>query len=172
MGDIYAKIGIKGKLETREFDFLVVRQARRMGMPQSDIDALGLEWVSRLSDEITTDSGPMSTPVYTAICTLDKLAFAESVIAMERHIVGANSLRDFGYKVDWEKGKLEKDTSPFAGPLDPWAFETLAQHTGMRYEIDLVNWHLTLYPADDATVTVVPPAPAGDSFKEEKEQSG
>ena len=157
MSDIYAKLRVNGKSDAQEFDFLVVRQARRMGMPQSDIDALGLEWVGQRTDEVMTDGGPVSAPVYTAICTLGKLAFAEDVIATERHIVGANTLRDFGYKVDWEKGKLEKDTKPFAGPLDPWAFETLAQHTGMRYEIDLVNWHLTLYPADENTVTVVPP---------------
>ena len=164
MGDLYAKIGVNGKLEYREFDFLVVKQARRIGMPQSDIDALGLEWVGERCDEIMTDSGPVSAPVYTAICTLDKLPSAKGVIAMERHIVGANILRDFGYKVDWENGKLEKETGPFAGPLDPWAFETLAQHTGMKYEIDLVNWHLTLYPADDTTVTVMPPASVSKSY--------
>ena len=146
---------------TREFDFLVVKQARRIGMPQSDIDALGLEWVGRRTDEVMTDRGPVSAPVYTAICTLDKLAFAEDVIAMERHIVGANTLREFGYKVDWEKGKLEKAGGPNAGPLVPWAFETLAQYTGMRYKIDLVNWHLTLYPADENTVTVAPPTSVG-----------
>ena len=76
---------------------------------------------------------------------------------MELHIVGANTVRGFGYKVDWENGKLEKDTKLFAGPLDPWAFETLAQRTGMKYEIDLVNGHLTLYPADENTVAVVLP---------------
>ena len=168
MDDIYAKIRVNGKSEAREFDFLVVRKARRMGMPQSDIDALGLEWVGQRTDEVMTDHGPVSAPVYTAICTLDKLAFAEGVIAMERHIVGANTLRDFGYKVDWEKGKLEKDTGPFAGPLDPWAFETLAQHTGMRYQIDLVNWHLTLYPADENTVTVVPPTSASSSYDKDR----
>ena len=108
MSDIYAKLRVNGKLEAREFDFLVVRQARRMGMPQSDIDTLGLEWVGRRSDEIMTDRGPVSAPVYTAICTLDKLAFAEDVIAMERHTVGANTLREFGYKVDWENGKLDR----------------------------------------------------------------
>ena len=130
MSDIYAKIRVNGKSEMREFDFLVVKQARRMGMPQSDIGALGLEWVGQRTDEVMTDHGPVSAPVYTAICTLDKLAFAADVIAMERYIVGPNTLRDFGYKVDWEKGKLEKETSPFAGPLDPWAFETLAQQPG------------------------------------------
>ena len=133
MDDIYAKIRIKGKSETREFDFLVVEQARRMSMPQSDIDALGLECVGQRTDEIMTDHGLVSAPVYTAICTLDKLAFAQGVITMERHIAGAKTLRDFGYKVDWEKDKLEKDTGPFARPLVHDAFETLAQHMGMRY---------------------------------------
>ena len=39
--------------------------------------ALGLEWVNQRTDEIMTDHGPVSAPVYTVICTLDKLAFAE-----------------------------------------------------------------------------------------------
>lgn len=60
----------------------------------------GSEWVGQRVDEVMTDGGPMSVSLYTAICTLGKLAFAEDVIAMERHIVGSNTLRDFGYRVD------------------------------------------------------------------------
>ena len=157
MADIYAKIRVNGKSETREFDFMVVKQARRIGLPQSDIDALGLEWVGQRHDEIMTDGGPILTPVYTAICIMDKMPHAIGVIAAENPAVGANALIEFGYMVDWENGKLEKANGPHAGPLMPWAFETLAQHTGMRYKIDLVNWHLTLYPADENTVTVVLP---------------
>lgn len=165
MGAVYAKGKVTGKSETRDIDFLIVERARRIGLPQADIDALGLKLVRY--DSVPPKSGDEATrtPIYTATGTLEGAGFVGDVIAAPEPTVGANFLRDLGFQVDWENDKLEKDTSPFAGPLVPWAFETLAQHTGMRYEIDLVNWHLTLYPADENTVTVVPPTPPSIQHK-------
>ena len=162
MADVHAKIRVNGKSQAREIDFKVVKQARRIGLPQCDIDALGLEWVGERHDAIMTDDGPALTPVYTAICMMNKIAHAMGVIAAENPVVGANALIEFGYTVDWQNGKLEKASGPHVGPLVRDSFETLAQHTGMRYEIDLVKWRLTLYPADEKTVTVVLPTPAVD----------
>ena len=160
MGAVYAKGKVTGKSETRDIDFLIVERARRISLPQADIDALGLKLVRY--DSVPSKSGDKSTrtPIYTAIGTLEGAGFVGDVIAAPAPTVGANFLRDLGFQVDWENGKFEKASGPYAGPLVRDAFETLAQHTGMRYEIDLVNWHLTLYPADENTVTVVLPAPA------------
>lgn len=162
MGAIYAKGKVAGKSETREIDFLVVERARRIGLPQTDIDALGLKLVRY--DSIPAESGDEAprTPIYTAIGTLEGAGFVSDAIAAPEPTVGANLLHDLGYQVDWEKGKLQKASGPYAGPLVRDSFETLAQHTGMRYEIDLVNWHLTLYPVDENTVTVIMPNVAAD----------
>ena len=157
MGAIYAKGKVSGKSETREIDFLIVERARRIGLPQADIDAMGLKLIRY--DSVPSKSGHESTrtPIYTAIGTLEGVGFVGDAIAAPEPTVGANFLRDLGFQVDWENDNLKKASGPFAGPLVRDSFETLAQHTGMRYEIDLVNWHLTLYPADENTVTVVPP---------------
>ena len=172
MSSVYAKGKVTGKSETREIVFQVIERARWIGLPQADIDALGLQLIRYDSAPAKSGASETGAPIYTAAGTLEGAGFVGSVVAAAAPTVGANFLRDLGFRVDWENEKLEKQTGASDGQLVPWAFETLAQHTGMKYEIDLVNWHLTLYPADDATVTVVPPAPAGDSFKEEKEQSG
>ena len=156
MSGIYAKGTIAGKSETRDIAFRVIERARWVGLPQADIDALGLRLIRH--DNVPAKSGgDTGAPIYTATGTLEGVGFVGSIIAADAPRVGANFLRDLGFRVDWENEKLEKQTGVFDGSLDPWAFETLAQHTGLRYKIDLVNWHLTLYPADENTVTVVPP---------------
>ena len=166
MSGIYAKGTIAGKSETREIAFRVIERARWLGLPQADIDSLGLNLIRR--DNVPTKSNAdeaddeADTPIYTTTGTLEGVGFVGSVIAAEAPTLGANFLRDLGFRVDWENEKLEKQTGVFDGSLDPWAFETLAQHTGLRYKIDLVNWHLTLYPADENTVTVVLPAKAAN----------
>ena len=172
MGAIYAKGKVSGKSETRDIDFLIVERARRIGLPQADIDALGLNLIRY--DSVPAKSGDkvIRIAIYTANGTLESAGFVGDVIAAPEPTVGANFLRDLGFQVDWENDKLEKASGPYAGPLVRDSFETLAKYTGMRYEIDLVNWHLTLYPADERTVTVVPPASAGKSYDGEKKQSG
>ena len=172
MSGIYAKGTIAGKSETREIAFRVIERARWLGLPQADIDALGLKLLRHDNVPAKSGVGDASAPIYTATGTLEGVGFVGSVIAAGAPTLGANFLRELGFRVDWENEKLEKQTGVFDGSLDPWAFETLAQHTGLRYKIDLVNWHLTLYPADGNTVTVVPQSkfdnhPPGDAPKGE-----
>ena len=162
MSGIYAKGTIAGKSETREIAFRVIERARWLGLPQADIDALGLKLLRHDNVPAKSGVGDASAPIYTATGTLEGVGFVGSVIAAGAPTLGANFLRDLGFRVDLEKGKLEKQTAAPDNLMAPWAFETLAQHTGLRYKIDLANWHLTLYPADENTVTVVLPTPAAN----------
>ena len=49
MGVTYAKGSITGQSEAREFNFLVDTGATWVGLPQDDIDALGLDTVPNAS---------------------------------------------------------------------------------------------------------------------------
>ena len=63
---------IAGKSENREYDFLVDTGATWVGIPQNDIDALGLETVPNASAALMTADGEVvNTPIYVGIGMLE-----------------------------------------------------------------------------------------------------
>ena len=81
MGVAYARGSIAGKSENREYDFLVDTGATWVGIPQNEIDALGLDTVPNASAALMTADGKVvNTPIYVGIGMLEGTGFVNGVV--------------------------------------------------------------------------------------------
>ena len=106
MGVTYARGSITGKSETREYDFLVDTGATWVGIPQADIDALGLDAVPNASAEIVTGNGVIRTPMYIAVGMLEGTGFVDAAVPAPIPLVGYMLLQALGFKVDCQPNLL------------------------------------------------------------------
>ena len=116
MGVTYARGSITGKSETREYDFLVDTGATWVGIPQADIDALGLDTVPNASAEIVTGNGVIRTPMYIAVGMLEGTGFVDAAVPAPTPLVGYMLLQTLGFKVDLVNERIEKRPDDEIGP--------------------------------------------------------
>ena len=117
MGVAYARGSISGRGETREFDFLVDTGATWVGIPQADIDALGLDTVPNASAALVTADGTVNhTPIYIAIGMLEGAGFVNGAVPAAVPLVGYKLLQDLGFKVDLVNERIEKRPDDEIGP--------------------------------------------------------
>ena len=117
MGITYAKGNITGKNEVREFDFLVDTGATWVGIPQADIDALGLDTVPNASAALMMADGTVNdTPIYIAVGMLEGTGFVNGAVPAALPLVGYKLLQDLGFKVDLENERIEKRPDGEIGP--------------------------------------------------------
>ena len=117
MGITYARGSITGKSENREYDFLVDTGATWVGIPQDDIDALGLDTVPGASaDLMTADGRVVSTPIYVGIGMLEGTGFVNGVVPAAVPLVGYKLLQDLGFKVDLVNERIEPRPEGEIGP--------------------------------------------------------
>lgn len=112
MPDTYVKGSITGKLETREFDFRVVKRSAQVGLPQSAIDALGLPQVPGFPPDPLSDNGANRAPAYLARVDFEERRIHQHVTPAAEPTIGVDALRALGYKVDLERGHIVKPTEP------------------------------------------------------------
>ena len=117
MGVTYAKGSITGQNEVREYDFLVDTGATWVGIPQADIDALGLDTVPNASAKLMMADGAIShTPIYVAIGMLEGTGFVNGAVPAAVPLVGHRLLQDLGFKVDLVGERIEKRPDGEIGP--------------------------------------------------------
>ena len=117
MGVTYAKGSITGRGEVREFDFLVDTGATWVGIPQADIDALGLETVPNASAALMTADGTINrTPIYIAVGMLEGTGFVNGAVPAAVPLVGYKLLQDLGFTVDLVNERIEQRPEGQIGP--------------------------------------------------------
>ena len=117
MGITYARGSITGRSEIREYDFLVDTGATWVGIPQSDIDALGLDIVPNAAAALMTADGTVrETPIYVAIGMLEGTGFVNGAVPAAVPLVGYKLLQDLGFKVDLVSERIEKRPDNEIGP--------------------------------------------------------
>ena len=113
----YATGSITGRNETREFDFPVDAGATWLGVPQADIDALGLDTVPNSSAALMVADGSVShTPVYIAVGMLEGTGFVNGAVPAAVPLVGCKLLQDLGFKVDLVNERIEQRPEGETGP--------------------------------------------------------
>lgn len=117
MGVTHAKGSITGENGVREFDFLVDTGATWVGIPQADIDALGLDTVPNASAALMMADGSVShTPVYIAVGMLEGMGFVNGAVPAAVPLVGYKLLQDLGFKVDLVNERIEQRPDGEIGP--------------------------------------------------------
>ena len=117
MGVTYARGSITGQDEVREYDFLVDTGATWVGIPQADIDALGLDTVPNAGADLMMADGTIShTPIYVAIGMLEGTGFVNGALPAAVPLVGYKLLQDLGFKVDLVGERIEKRPAGEIGP--------------------------------------------------------
>ena len=117
MGVTYARGSITGQNESREFDFLVDTGATWVGIPQADIDALGLDTVPNADAALMMADGTISrTPIYIAVGMLEGTGFVNGAAPAAVPLVGYRLLQDLGFKVDLINGRIEPRPDDEIGP--------------------------------------------------------
>ncbi len=106
-------IGIVGAAATRQFNFLVVKDANHVGLPKSDIDALGLQ--PSLFATPKAKGGHARTlgdRAYEAGVHFDTCYIELDVRPEPTPTLGAKVLRELGFEVDLERGQITKPAKP------------------------------------------------------------
>ena len=117
MGITYARGSITGKNDVREYNFLVDTGATWVGIPQADIDALGLDTVPNAGAALMMADGTIShTPIYVAIGMLEGTGFVNGAVPAIIPLVGYKLLQDLGFKVDLVNERIEKRPDDEIGP--------------------------------------------------------
>ena len=116
MGITFARGNIAGKTETREYDFLVDTGATWIGLPQADIDALGLDTVPNATARIMTGNGAIETPIYVGVGMLEGTGFVNGAVPAPMPMVGYRLLQDLGFNVDLVNERIEKRPDGEFGP--------------------------------------------------------
>ncbi len=117
MGITYARGSIAGNLQEREYRFLVDTGATWVGLPQADIDALGLDTVPNAEASLmTADGSVMRTPIYVGIGMLEGTGFVNGVVPAAIPLVGYKLLQDLGLKVDLQLERIERWGEDEIGP--------------------------------------------------------
>ena len=131
MPDTYVKGSITGKLETREFDFRVVKRSAQVGLPQSAIDALGLSQVPGFPHDPLSDNDANRAPAYLAYVGFEERCIHQHVTPAAYPTIGADALRALGYEVDLEQGRIIKPTGPLEIHRD--LMPTMLDVSDLRY---------------------------------------
>ena len=106
-------IRIVGAATTRQFNFLVVKDANHIGLPQPDIDALGLKpSLFATPKEPGGHARTLDDRAYEAGVRFDTGYIELDVRPEPVPTVGVTALHKLGFEVDLEQGRIAKPTEP------------------------------------------------------------
>lgn len=110
---INGSIGMVGAVTTWKFDFLVVRDCHHIGLPQSNIDALGLKpSLFATPKEKGGHARTLDDRAYEAGVQFDACYIELDVRPEPVPTVGATALRKLGFEIDLEQGRIVKPAKP------------------------------------------------------------
>ena len=116
MGRTMATATIIGATETREYEFLVDTGSTFVGLPQSEIEELGLVAVPYGTRETLTQTGVIEQQIYSATGIIDDLGFACSVTESPIPLIGYHLLQTMRYRVNPVTESLERLPPEELGP--------------------------------------------------------
>ncbi len=116
MGRTVATATIVGSTASREYEFVVDTGSTYVGLPQSEIDHLGLEAIPHGLREILTANGIIERQTYSAIGTIDGRGFVCTVTEAPIPLIGYHALQTMRYRVNPVSEELERLPPDELGP--------------------------------------------------------
>ena len=117
MGRTYATAMIIGADSTREYNFLVDTGATHIGLPQREIDDLGLEPIPQNGVlQVRTAVGVVELQAYGISGVIDGRGFVGMVTPAPIPLLGYELLENLGYKVNPVSRSLERISQDEFGP--------------------------------------------------------
>ena len=108
MGETYVTASVNGPLGSRSYEFLVDTGSTFIGLPQVEIDELGLERLGESTVRLVTADGIVDREVYYGFGNLQGEAFVQRVLAMPTPVIGYELLQSLRFRVDPVAHAIEK----------------------------------------------------------------
>ena len=127
MVDKYVNGSIAGDNGTRDYNFSIVKGGHNVGLPQSEIDGLGLKQSVFFPKSMTRDTeGLAGDKSYMATAHFAGSSVELDVLPALASTVDVAVLRDLGFKVDLGKGSVEEPTTnlDILRGFSPWSSPT------------------------------------------------
>ena len=127
MVDKYVNGSIAGDNGTRDYNFSIVKGGHNVGLPQSEIDGLGLKQSVFFPKSMTRDTeGLAGDKSYMATAHFAGSSVELDVLPALAPTVDVAVLRDLGFKVDLGKGSVEEPTTnlDILRGFSPWSSPT------------------------------------------------
>ena len=116
MGRTLATATIIGATTVREYEFLVDTGSTHVGLPQREIDELGLEPVPGEILEVMTATGLVEMQAYGITGMIDGRGFVTMVTPCSVPVIGYELLENLRYKVNPVSHSLERIPRDEPGP--------------------------------------------------------
>ncbi|MCE2500764.1 MAG: PQQ-binding-like beta-propeller repeat protein [Dehalococcoidia bacterium] len=168
MAATYTNGIITSEVGNQNYDFLIVKAERNIGLPQHDIDALRLKpSVFAFASGAGGSNNGNGNTVYMAWANFSGSAIDLDVLPSEVPTVGVAVLRTLGFSVDLEDGTVVKPatTVEIHRGLSPWSRPVghdrlyATSDDGWVYALDVANlevaWHSKLLEGRTITRLVV-----------------
>ena len=116
MGRTFATATISGSHETREYEFLVDTGATHIGLPQDEIDELGITPIPDGVISVRTANGIIEQQSYWALGQIDGRGFGATVTEAPIPLIGYHLLQTMRYRVNPVTESLERLPEDEFGP--------------------------------------------------------
>ena len=116
MGRTYATATIIGDADTREYEFLVDTGATHVGLPQNEMEELGLAPIPNGVISVRTANGIIEQKSYWALGQIDGRGFVTVVTQAPIPLIGYHLLQTMRYRVNPVTESLERLPEDEFGP--------------------------------------------------------
>ena len=115
-GCALASASIVGSAADREYDFFVDTGHVFIGLPETEIQELGLEAIPKGKAEVQTATGIIERQTYWAMGRIAGQGFAATVITASIPLIGHQFLENRGLRVNSATGTIERIADDEPGP--------------------------------------------------------
>ena len=116
MGRTYATATIIGDADTREYEFLIDTGATHVGLPQNEMEELGLAPIPNGVISVRTANGIIEQKSYWALGQIDGRGFVTVVTQAPIPLIGYHLLQTMRYRVNPVTESLERLPEDEFGP--------------------------------------------------------
>ena len=116
MGRTFATATIIGATETREYEFLVDTRATHVGLPESEMEELGLTPIPNGVISVRTANGIIEQQSFWALGEIDGRGFGATVTQAPIPLIGYQLLQTMRYRVNPVTESLERLPEDEFGP--------------------------------------------------------
>ncbi len=116
MGRTFATATIIGETGTREYEFLVDTGATHIGLPQNELDELGLSPIPNGVISVRTANGIIEQRSFWALGEIDGRGFGATVTQAPIPLIGYHLLQTMRYRVNPVTESLERLSEDEFGP--------------------------------------------------------
>ena len=108
MGATYVTASVTGTSGSRSYEFLVDTGSTFIGLPQVEIDELGLERLGDRTVRLVTADGIVDREIYYGFGDLQGEPFVQRVLAMPTPVIGYELLQTLRFRVNTVSHVIER----------------------------------------------------------------